>query len=164
MKLNPEDPKLGILHRGHRGFAARGYRESGRRLENAISMAHPYLLCAIQQRGRPDSFNLPRPIFPAVRRLHFPAELLGHQLHSVANPENRNSHLVHARIACGRARFVYGIRAAGKHDAFRPVAADFLDRRVERKNLGIHVGFANSAADQLCILRTKIQDENRVKR
>ena len=83
------------------------------------------------------------------------------QLHPIAHTEDRDAQIVDPRIARRRAFLINGVRTAGQHDAPRLVLPDRLERRVERNDLGIHVGFANSASDQLCVLRTEIEDENR---
>ena len=53
-----------------------------------------------------------------------------------------------------------GVGAAGQYDAGRVAAADLLLRRVVRDNLAVDGKLTDSAPDELCVLRTKIQDKD----
>ena len=51
-------------------------------------------------------------------------------------------------------------RTAGENEPLRFQPGDFSCRCVEANDLGINLEFANAPGDDLCVLRTEIQDEN----
>src|SRR5699024_3277496 len=63
------------------------------------------------------------------------------------------------RVEGGRAVLVDAGRAAGQHQRARVLGADFLDRGGVRHDLGVDVGLADAAGDELRILRAEVDDE-----
>lgn len=102
------------------------------------------------------------PIFAMFRRAHFSSQRMNHELQSVADAEHRYSQLKYTRIGYGRVFVVNRARATGKNDADRMLISYLLNAGVARENYGIDVLFADSAGDQLRILRPKIEDNDRL--
>src|SRR5215467_15429531 len=96
-------------------------------------------------------------------RLDAAPHFFSDELHAVTDPENRRSQFEDGRIADGCIRFIDGCRPSRQDDALGVLRFDFIDRRVERNDLGIDIRFANSSSDQLCVLSAEIEDEYRFK-
>src|SRR5262249_39669084 len=65
-----------------------------------------------------------------------------------------------ARVAFRRARVRHALGSARQDDPRRFARADFVDRRVRRPHLRIHVQLAKTTGDELCVLRSEVEDEN----
>ena len=91
-----------------------------------------------------------------------PAERVRHQLHAVADAEHRAAHVEQRRIAAGRARIGHALRSTRQDDAGRRARPNLVRRRVRRPDLGIHRQLAKAPGDQLCVLRSEIQNDDRL--
>ena len=128
-------------------------------------MAHPdplrRRLPGEQARGPEDpqlgrsELALGRPNDPA-------AELLGHELHAIADAEDGQAQPVHRRVEPGRAREIHGIRASREDKATR--AAQPFDRDIERQKLAVDFELTHAARDELRVLRPEIEDDDRLTR
>jgi hypothetical protein len=88
------------------------------------------------------------------------AEGLAHQLHSVADAEDRDAEIEDCGVTLRGAVGIHARRAAGKNEAFRGEFSDPVDRDVVPHDFGVHVLFADAAGDELGELRTEIQHEH----
>ena len=86
--------------------------------------------------------------------------MVRHQLHSVANSQNRNPQGKNLRIRMRRALVVNAGRSARENNAFRAERGGFLRRNVKLDDLRINLALANPARDDLRVLRTEIEDQD----
>ncbi len=86
------------------------------------------------------------------------AEHLAHELHAVADAEDREAHLEDARVRVGRALRLHAVGAAGQDDADDAIGAQGLRRDAEGIDAGVDVAFTDAARDDLGQLRTEIED------
>ena len=98
------------------------------------------------------------------RRGNLPTQHVRHQLHAVTDPQGRQPELQHLRIAFRRIGIRHALRPTGQDDPNRLLAANHVDRRVEREDLRIHRQLAETPRDELGELRTKVENENRLMR
>ena len=128
-----------------------------------VAVAHPDRLVALEA-GEQAVVVGDRDARPArtraVGRQHVAAELPGHQVRAVADPENRDPTGPDGRIWPGRVVVVHGIRAAGEDDRARTAPFQLLVGRVVRKELGIDVELAHSAGDQLGELAAEVEHDH----
>ena len=96
--------------------------------------------------------------------LNGPAQRLGHGLESVADSEDRYSEVEHRRIEPGCAVGVHAGRPAGQDDRLRVLGLDLLDAGGVRDDLGEHPGLADAPGDQLRVLGTEIDHQDRTRR
>ena len=138
VKQNRVQQPRRIRHRGHRRVRARRHHlepVGGRRDEIAVTRPHPDFVRDIdEQRGGiarlraagATAGNAPRcdvaasvrsgrhlhdrvAVLAMRRRIDAAAEVLRHQLHAVADPEDRTADVVHAGIAFGRAELGHAL-------------------------------------------------------
>ena len=88
------------------------------------------------------------------------AELVGDELHAVADAEHGEAGVEDVGGRQGRAFVVDGGGAAGEDDASGREFTDELIGYVVGVKLAIDVGFPHPASDQLGILRAEIEDED----
>ena len=129
VELDGEQPALGVLHRGDRG--SRRCESVTRKPSGARVTASPWLIQtgarsaarSLQQHpaARP-TWSSVAAVLPLTGRRDLAAERLRHELVAVADAEDRDAELEHARVDRGRALLVHGRRAAGKDDPGRPLA------------------------------------------
>ena len=141
--------------------AGGGGLEPGRGLQDFVPVAHPHLLSGrqvLEQPPGPRHANLSRSKLTLWRANHPAAELMGHELHAVADAQNRHPEPVDGRIEPRRPGAVHGIGAARQDQT--PCAAQPVDRRVERHELAVHVELPHTTGDQLGVLRPEVQDDD----
>src|SRR5687767_4186326 len=99
-------------------------------------------------------------VFTTVGKLHFAAELMRHQLHAVADPQNRKTEVKNRPIGMrGVARINAG-RPSAENDSLRPARSDFVGRNIESDNLRINLTFAHPARDHLRVLRPEVENQD----
>ena len=99
-------------------------------------------------------------IFATRAKLHLSAQMMRHQLHSIANTEHRDSEGKDFWVEMWCA-FVVNTRGTARENKpvrFQP--CDFSCRCVEANNFRIHLQLPHAAADDLRVLRTEIENEN----
>ena len=147
-----------------RGVGLGGRPEALGQPGDRVAVAHPDRLLAIdtgEQAVVPGDGHAGRPVFPlSVGREDVAAELVGHQVRAVADPEDRDPAGPDRRIRSRRALVVDGVRAARQDDRAGPAALQLLVRRVVRQELGVDVELADAARDQLGELASEIEDDN----
>ena len=161
MELDAEEPPLLVAYRGER--AVRGL---GADLEpawdrgNAVAVAHPdYELVGqpLEELVARLDRHLGLAVFAPLARLDLAAELLAHELHAVADAENRNAEIPYAAVDARRSVFEDAVRPAGEDDALRRVCANLFGGDAEGDDFGVDVLLANPARDQLGVLRTVVE-------
>ena len=88
------------------------------------------------------------------------AELVGHHLHAVADPQHRDPQLEQLRRGAGRPLFIDALRAAREDQPQGPAAADLLHGEVERMDLAIDPALAHPAGDELGELAAEVEDQD----
>ncbi len=109
---------------------------------------------------RGSDFQLRAAKFADGMALDAAAESLAHQLHAVADAEDRDAEVEDRGIALRCAVGIHARRAAGKNEAFRGEFAYAVGRDVVPHDFAVHVLLANAAGDELGVLRTEIQHEH----
>ena len=93
---------------------------------------------------------------------HFPAEILRHKLAAVADAKNGDAELEDLRIHLRRTFGVHTLRAAGEDDADGVKGTDLVDGHGVRLDFAIHIALAHTARNELIILPSKIEDDDRL--
>src|SRR2546426_9970189 len=93
-------------------------------------------------------------------RRHLAACQVGHELHAVANREDRCPELEQLRIGRRRARIEHRVGATGQNDALRGELFDETDVAAARggMDLAVDVRLAHPARDELGELRAVVED------
>ena len=166
MELDAVEPAVRVRGRGVRGrVGSGGGAEAVRQPGDRIAVAHPNRLLrletgkeAVGLRDRDDG----RPEFPAFERHHLAAQSLGHEVHAVADAQERDTTGPDGRVGVGRALFIDAGRPAGKDHAPRPAGGDLAPWSVERQQLRVDTQLANAPGDELAVLAPEVQHHDRV--
>src|SRR5215207_4240705 len=102
------------------------------------------------------------PILALGARLDFPAQLMGEQLHAVADPEDWLAGVQHVSRNERRARLVHAGWATRQDEAARLQRSHALFGRVVRNQLAVDVVLADAPRDELAVLRAEIYDRDGV--
>ena len=89
------------------------------------------------------------------------AELERHQLHPVTDPERRDPELEDPRVHPGRIVGVDRGRPAAEHERMRISGTHLLGSHRVADELGVDPALTHAPRDQLCVLTTQIEDEDR---
>ncbi len=89
---------------------------------------------------------------------NFAAKLQTGGLHAVANAEDGKVHIEDAGVRLGRALRISAGRPAGEDDADDVVLAEFLRRRVGRKDERVNLILAHPPRDELDVLGPEVED------
>ncbi|MNE99215.1 hypothetical protein D3C80_1978600 [compost metagenome] len=87
-----------------------------------VTVAHPYGLAAVKTCGKHRArleVYVCFAVFTLGCTLYFAALLMCHQLHAVANPENRQAQLVYSRIYMRSILSIYTAWTAGENNPLR---------------------------------------------
>ena len=131
---------------------------------HAVAVGHPHgqvilVLDALEQDAVVLRRELGATIF-AVRGGHdLAAEVVGQQLHAVADAEHRNTHVEVFHVQLRASPFQNGRRPAGQDQRRGLERLDPLGVHVAGVNLGIDPGLAHAARDKLGELAAKIKDK-----
>ena len=165
MELHAEEPALAILHRGDRRHLRRGGdAEPGRRALHGVGMAHPDRLAVrevLQEHAGLLHEQVGGAVLAGSGRLDVSPERLRHQLLAVADAEHRDAELEDARVDRGSSLLVDRCGAPGEHEPRRTARAELHERDVEGNDLRVDVALPHTAGDQLRVLRSEVQDEDR---
>ena len=93
---------------------------------------------------------------------HFPAEILRHELAAVADAEDWDSEPEDLRIYLRRTFSVHALRAAGEDDADGVKGTDLIHGHCVRLDFAIDIALAHAARNELIILSSKIEDDDRL--
>ena len=128
-----------------------------------VRMAHPYdflFLQAFKQRGRRVDGNRRLAEFAHFRRLHLAAQGLSHELHAVAQAEDRDSQVKYFFFNLRRIVLIHAGRAACKDNALRLHFLYFGQSLLIRVYFAVHMVFTDAARNKLIILTAKIDNNN----
>ena len=165
VELHPIQPPLVISHR--RLGRVVGMGQSGKACRQAlhgITVAHPHgrsILDIGQQVHRVVHKQRRLAVFSAACRHDRTAQLLHHQLHAVANTEDRNAQVPNTRITHRSPGLIHGAGAPTEDDPLGLDGLEFFRRGGVTHHQRKHLGFPHAPGDQLRVLGTKIKDHNR---
>ncbi len=165
MELHRVQPAFGVLHRRDRDLvrASRDAEPLGRACDG-VPVAHPHRArpCGSrEQPGRRLDVHRRRPVLPAAGRGNLAAELTGQQLVAVADPQHGNADPEQVRVHAGSALGVDRRRPARQDDPGRTPGSQLGGRDVVGHDLGVHVALADPSRDQLGVLRSEVDHEDR---
>ncbi len=167
VELHTEQGPPIVFECSDRGIHARCRdRVTRRRSIDVIAVAHPDRRLLSQSEPLEQSATFDPHVGPAVLApigaRHFAAGEMGEELHAVAKAENGGPQLEQRRIGGGDVLPVDRVRAAGEDDPLGVPVSDPLHGARGWMDLAIHVGFAHPSRNQLCVLRAKVDDQDRV--
>ena len=164
MELNRIEAALLAFHACHRADrCVSSYPEAFRSFFYIIGMAHPA-----------DRFWAHGIENPAVRLcIHFRLSILAdrsrrnaspqhisHQLRTIADSKDRNSHLKDFFFTMRGILLIYTVGTSGKNDSLRIHFPDLIQSQCVWMNLTVNIAFSDSSGNQLVILTTEIQNNN----
>jgi hypothetical protein len=94
--------------------------------------------------------------------LHLAAELLRHGLHAVADAEHGNFRIPDGLRCEGGIFLQHRLGAAGEDDAFRIERGHISVADIPGMYFAVNAELANTARDELRVLRAKVEDEDAV--
>ena len=166
VELHGVEAALAVFHRGHgRAAARRQHLEAGRRLGDAVAVAHPALLFAAHAlEDEPPLEHVERGLAELAEAgaRDGAAELEGDALGAVADAQDGDAQLEDLGVDPGRVVDVDAHGPAGEDDALGLVALDALDRGVVRDELRVDPALAHAARDELPVLGPVVEDQDGV--
>jgi hypothetical protein len=108
-----------------------------------------------------DDLELRETVLADVGLRDLATEVQRHLLDAVAEAEHGDAELQDARVHMRRPVGVDRCGAAGKDERRGCAALHLFDRYVERNDLGVHPRLTDPARDQLRVLRTEVENEDR---
>lgn len=99
-------------------------------------------------------------VFASAAVFYLPTELMGHELHAVADAKDGDTEVKDRRIGLGSAFGVDAGRATAEDDATRVEFGDFVGGEVVANDLGVDLGFADAPSDDLGVLRTEVENND----
>ncbi len=90
--------------------------------------------------------------------LHLSAEIAAHELHAVADAENRDAQFKKGLVARRRAGCKNARGPAGKNNALGVARGEVRRLGVEAEDFAIDLLFPHTPRDELSVLRAEVQD------
>ena len=153
-----------VLEGGHRGASrARQDVEALGCARDGVAVAHPDVEGvgqAVQQAPAVRDRQRRAPVLALAGLLHGTAECLRHGLEAVADAEHRDASLEQLRVHRRRTLLVDRRRPPGEDDGGGATRKDLVGVEPGADDLGIDVGLAHAARDQLRVLGAEIDDED----
>ena len=164
MELNRIEAALLTFHACHRAhWCVSGNLEAFRGFFYIICMAHP--ADRLRAHGIEDPavrlcIHFRLAIFADWSRRNASAQHMSHQLGTITDSKDRNSHLKDFFFTMRGLLLVYTIRASGENDSLRIHFPDLFQSQCVWMNLTVNIAFSDSSGNQLVILTTEIQNNN----
>jgi hypothetical protein len=136
--------------------------EAGGRAPDVVAVARPDAAArrqAAEERSARRRREHGLPVLAVPRALHLAAQHVAHELHAVADADDRHAELEDLRVAARRLALVDAVRPAREHDAARVAGLERLGARRGRQDLGVDRHLAQPARDQLGELGAAVEDE-----
>ena len=157
MELDPVQRFGRVLdRRDRRVVTAGGDAVSGRRDIHVVPVAHPdgRLLALAEPEEQSAAFHpdVGAAVLPAVGASDVPAGEVRHQLHPVAEPQDRRAETEQLRVGRGHVVVVDRVGPAGQDDALGLPLPDPLHRARRRMDLAVDMRLAHPARDELGVL------------
>ena len=99
-------------------------------------------------------------VLASVAVFYLPTELMGHELHSVADPKDGDAEVKDRRIGLGSAFTVDATGATTEDDAARVEVSDFGGGEIVANDLRVDLGFADATSDDLGVLGTEVENHD----
>jgi hypothetical protein len=99
-------------------------------------------------------------VLAAIRRLDATATEIAQELKTITDSQDRNSQFENLGSAMRGSFLIDGARATRQNYSLGFDLADSFRRNTEWMDFAIHPQLANSPGNQLCILRSKIENED----
>lgn len=164
MKLHPVETTPWIGNGGTGGVVGRGQGVKARRqFGNRIPVAHPHDAVFRQvgeQVGGIQNVQSGTAIFPLLGCFHLAPQLLHHELHAVAHPQNRDPQVPNLGVTHRSGWLIHRVGAPGEDNALRLQLPQLLSRGAIGKDFRIDVGFADAAGNELRVLGSKIENDD----
>ncbi|SLH08199.1 Uncharacterised protein [Mycobacteroides abscessus subsp. abscessus] len=158
-----QPPRAVLERRDRRTRRGAGHLEALRRVGHRVTVAHPHRLnrgqAAVQHATVDVEFGAA--VLAGAGVGHRAAERLRHRLEAVADAEDRQVQVEQPRIQLRRALGVHAGRATGQDHRERLLRRDLLHRGGMGNHLGVDARLADPASDQLGVLGTEVDDEDR---
>src|SRR5215210_8118003 len=160
VELHPEEALLRLLEGDDRdGGRLGGDREAFGRSKDRVAVAHPRHL--LVRRAREEEAML---LYAEVRAAILPyldgpdlsAQVQRHQLHPVADTQDRHAKLKDPLVHPRRPLTVDAARSSGKDNALRFARRDLLDGRIIGEHLRVDARLTHAPGDQLRVLATEV--------
>src|SRR2546430_5807601 len=103
-----------------------------------------------------------RTVLARRARVDLAAEVMSDELHAVADAEHWDAGAERLRVDLWRAGLVNARRPAREDEPGRLPALQLVPRRRARDELAVHARLAHATRDELAVLRTEIQHEDRL--
>ncbi len=164
VELHSVEPPLGILEGGdRRGLRGGDDARSGRRSSHRVAVAHPadLLRREIDEELALLGLELRLPELRDAGALDLAAQILGHELHPVADAECGDPELEDPRVDLRRAFGVDRRRPTREDERERVPRVNGLGRDGVGHELRVHATFPNAPCDQLRVLAAEVQNEHR---
>ena len=114
----------------------------------------------VNQRTRGNRPNLRKSVLALFRCFDFAAQLSSHRLHAVTDTQNRAIQIKYFSISTRCIGLCDCRRAARQNDTSRLESFYLADICIKRQDFTVHVQFTDAPSNQLCVLRTEIQNQN----
>ncbi len=162
MELDPEELPVGVGHRRHRcDTGDRGDLEAGGRRFHRVAVAHPtdeFAVEAAEKVGVVQNIELGLAVLAVGAGADLAAQCPAHQLHAVANTEDRDAGIEDGRVNLRCAGFVARRRSTGEDDSDRLAGKNLFKVRIGRNNFAVDLALADTPRDQLGVLCAKVED------
>ena len=164
------DAKPPGLVRHRRDGRVLGFRQAAKprgRFQDGVAVTHPDRQLRreiIEEPGPLLDPHTGRSVFAFTGRGDLAAELVGEQLHAIADAQHRDAGIERRRVAAWGGLLVDAGRSSREDERLRRPVADRLPRRGPRDQFAVDAGLANPACDQLAVLRSEIEDQHQVLR
>jgi len=163
VELDADDSLVVGEGRDRRVAAGREKPEAGRHLAHVVAMAHPDRQVAVQ--ATEDAARLLDgqqcgPILAGMSGVDLASQVVGDQLHAVADAEHRDTGAERLRVELRRVRVVDAGGPAAEDQARGLAPLQLLPGRRAWNELAVDVRFADAARDQLAELRAIVEDED----
>ena len=151
-----------------RALAGRDDAKAGRRLGDAVAMAHPHLLAralgpeALEEGALADHVDEGAAELAMVGRFDLAAQLRRHRHLPIADAEHGNAELEHLLRRARRTGLVHRRRSAREDDGLGREGAKPLGGHGEGMDLAIDTALAHAARDELRHLAAEIENEDSV--
>ncbi len=162
VELEPQEARA-VAHDGDGRVLRVGQGvETRRHLGDDVAVAHPDR----HRRGQPledggaalSLVDHGRAVLAALARGDAAPQLVGQQLHAVADAEHRQAALEDVGGGSGRPFVVDAGRPAGEDEAPRPEAGHLLPGRVVGDELAVDAALAHTAGDEHAVLGAEVED------
>jgi hypothetical protein len=163
MKLNTIDLPTFMGHAGKGILASPDDDKIGWESFNPVSVTHPHLSFlgqVLKKRAPVNDLEHGLAVFSILRRSHLSPVVVGHELHSIADPQEGALKVVEFFLGMGSPFGENRIGASRKHNPLGLTGFDLLPRGVKRQDFRVHSSLTNTAGDQLSILGSKVKDED----